>query len=227
MTPQPPATRSTLDIASWFHARSESAGETMSQRRIHYLLYLTQAHYAAEHRGRKIMPATFLATQVGPVEPNIHQLLEGGRFAIEANDPPRAVEDYLIEIWTRFGKKTVRQLENLVERDGAWRGVLRKGALLEIPIELLYRAYGGGADAVPLDKRSGAGQNRNKEQEYWTLTGKKAEKWVPGLSNGPPRQAKVNSERKAAQGAGVRRILSAEEAAQRSKRGAPQKPNGR
>ena len=181
---------------------------------MHYLLYLTQAHYVAEHRGQKIMPATFLATQVGPVEPNIHQLFEGGRFVLEANDPPRMVEDYLIEIWDSFGKKTLKQLEGLVERDGAWRPVFRKGALLEIPAELLYRAYGGGADAVPLDRRSSAGQNRNKEQEYWTLTGKKAEKWTPGVSNGgaaqsaPGRKAPSPKPR----GAGVRRILSADEA---------------
>jgi len=212
--PQPPASRSTLDIAWWFQARCESAGEALSARRMHYLLYLTQAHYVAEHRGQKIMPATFLATQLGPVEPNIHQLFEGGRFVLEANDPPRMVEDYLVEIWNRFGKKTLKQLEGLVERDGAWRPVFRKGALLEIPAELLYRAYGGGADAVPLDRRSSAGQNRNKEQEYWTLTGKKAEKWTPGVSNGgaaqsaPARKAPSPKPR----GAGVRRILSADEA---------------
>ncbi len=209
MIPQPPASRSTLDVAWWFQARCESAGETLSPRRIHYLLYLTQAHFVAEHRGQKIMPATFLATELGPVEPNIHQLFEGGRFVLEANDPPRAVEDYLIEIWNRFGKKTVKQLEALVERDGAWRPVFQKGALLEIPAELLYRAYGGGADAVPLDRRSSAGKNRNKEQEYWTLAGKKAEKWVPGLSGAPARKAPA---KKASRSGGVRRILSAEEA---------------
>ncbi len=214
MIPQPPASRSTLDIAWWFQARCESAGEALSARRMHYLLYLTQAHYVAEHRGQKIMPATFLATQLGPVEPNIHQLFEGGRFVLEANDPPHMVEDYLVEIWNRFGKKTLKQLEGLVERDGAWRPVFRKGALLEIPAELLYRAYGGGADAVPLDRRSSAGQNRNKEQEYWTLTGKKAEKWTPGVSNKGAAQGATA--RKAPspkpRGAGVRRILSADEA---------------
>ena len=89
------------------------------------------------------MPATFLATEVGPVEPNIHQLFAGGRFVLEANDPPRLVEDYLVEIWNRFGGKTLKQLEALVDRDGAWRPVFRKGALLEIPAELLYRAYDG------------------------------------------------------------------------------------
>lgn len=212
MIPQPPASRSTLDVAWWFQARCESAGETLSARRIHYLLYLTQAHYVAEHRGQKIMPATFLATEVGPVEPNIHQLFTGGRFVLEANDPPRQVEDYLVEIWNRFGGKTLKQLEALVERDGAWRPVFRKGPLLEIPAELLYRAYGGGADAVPLDRRSSAGSNRNKEQEYWTLTGKKAEKWVPGLPDGAAAGAARKSAATAPRATGVRRILSAEEA---------------
>jgi uncharacterized phage-associated protein len=184
----------------------------LSARRIHYLLYLTQAHYVAEHRGQKIMPATFLATQVGPVEPNIHQLFAGGRFVLEANDPPCVVEDYLIEIWNRFGGKTLKQLEELVEQDGAWRPVFRKGALLEIPVELLFRAYGRGAGAVPLDRRPTAGKNRNKEQEYWTLTGKKAEKWKPGRPGGPSAGTTRNTAAAPRVGTGVRRILTAEEA---------------
>jgi uncharacterized phage-associated protein len=210
--PQPPASRSTLDVAWWFQARCESTGGTLSARRIHYLLYLTQAHYVAEHRGQKLMPATFLATQVGPVEPNIHQLLAGDRFVLEANDPPRVVEDYLIKIWDRLGGKTLKQLERLVERDGVWRPVFRKGALLEIPAELLFRAYGRGADAVQLDRRPSAGKNRNKEQEYWTLTGKKAEKWDPGLPGGSSAGTTHNTAATTRVGAGVRRILSAEEA---------------
>jgi hypothetical protein len=158
------------------------------------------------------MPATFLATQVGPVEPNIHQLFAGGRFVLEANDPPCVVEDYLIEIWNRFGGKTLKQLEELVEQDGAWRPVFRKGALLEIPVELLFRAYGRGAGAVPLDRRPSAGKNRNKEQEYWTLTGKKAEKWKPGRPGGPSAGTTRNTAAAPRVGTGVRRILTAEEA---------------
>ena len=136
----------------------------------------------------------------------------GGRFVVEAHDPPRAVEEYLSEIWERFGGKTLKQLEALVDRDGAWRPVFRKGPLLEIPAELLYRAYGGGADAVPLDRRSSAGKNRNKEQEYWTLTGKKAEKWTPGLPSGAAANTARKKPANASRGTGVRRILSAEEA---------------
>lgn len=213
MTPQPPAARSTLEVASWFQARCESAGETLPPQRLHYLLYLTHAHYAAEHRGRKIMPATFLATEVGPVEPNIHQLFDAGRISIEVTNPPRHVEDYLTEIWSRYGTKSVKQLQSLVERDGAWRGVLRKGALLEIPVEILYRAYGGGADAVPLDQRTSAGGHRNKEPEYWTLSGKRAEKWVPGMPTPHAATAsKPSPSRTKASSAGIRRIVPADEA---------------
>lgn len=193
--------------------RCDSAGESLPPQRLHYLLYLTHAHYAAEHRGRKIMPATFLATEVGPVEPNVHQLFEGGRLVVEVTAPPRVVEEYLTEIWSRYGRKSVQQLQGLVERDGAWRGVLRKGQLLEIPVELLYRAYGGGADAVPLDQRSSARQNRNKEQEYWTLSGKRAEKWVPGASSPPAaRPARKVKSVAPSHAAGIRRIVSADEA---------------
>jgi len=225
--PQPPASRSTFEVAFWFQMRCESAGESLPPQRLHYLLYLTHAHYAAEHRGRKIMPATFLATEIGPVEPNVHQAFEAGRLVIEPTAPPRHVEDYLAEIWNRYGRKSVQQLQSLVDRDGAWRGVLRKGALLEIPIELLYRAYGGGADAVPLDQRSSARQNRNKEQEYWTLSGKRAEKWTPGVSNRAPAAAAATarpSAKKSASTTGIRRILTAEEAKGARRRPSPAKP---
>jgi uncharacterized phage-associated protein len=183
MKRQPPAARSTLDIAYWLQTRSDSAGEALSQRKLHFLLYLTQAHFAAEHQGQKMMPATFLATEAGPLEPNIYQLFERGYFQIKGNEPSFATETYLHEIWARYGKRTAKQLEAIVQRDGVWRETLMRGSMLEIPVDLMFAAYGGGGVALPMNQRMGAGSDRQvKEQEYWTLSGKRAQKWVPGVS---------------------------------------------
>ncbi|MBM3503536.1 MAG: hypothetical protein FJX65_06630 [Alphaproteobacteria bacterium] len=186
MKRQPPAARSTLDIAYWFQSRSDSAGEVLTQRKLHFLLYLTQAHYTAEHEGQKMMPATFLATEAGPLEPNIYQLFESGYFKVKGNEPSFAIETYLHEIWARYGKRTAKQLEAIVARDSVWRETLMRGSMLEIPLELMFSAYGGGGVALPLNQRQGAGRDRQvKEQEYWTPSGKRAQKWVPGTPRPP------------------------------------------
>jgi len=105
VTPQPPAALSTLDIALWFRARSESAGDALSQRELHLLLYVPQAHYAAEYDGQKLMPAVFLALDAEPMEPNIFQLFASGRGALAGNDPSFGLETYLHEIWARYAAR--------------------------------------------------------------------------------------------------------------------------
>lgn len=220
MTPQPPAARSTLDIALWFQSRGESAGDALSQRKLHLLLYLAQAHYAADHDGQKLMPATFLATDAGPLEPNMFQLFADGRCTIPGADPSFGVETHLHEIWARYGRKTAEQIATIIGRDGVWRAVLSRGNRIEIPFEAIYRGYGGGGGggkAVPLAERQveraadgAAPEAPAKEKEYWTLDGRRAQKWVPGVSRGAaaPVPAAPASDKKG-QGGGIRRIIPA------------------
>ena len=211
MTPQPPAARSTLDIALWFQARSESAGDTLSQRKLHLLLYVAQAHYAVEHDGQKLMPAVFLALDAGPLEPNIFQLFASGRCSLTGNDPSFAMETYLHEIWARYGRKTGEQILAIVARDGVWKAVLGRGPRLEIPHEALFRGYGGGGKAIPMEERQTEGapaEGVAKPKEYWTLDGRRAQKWVPGVSRTPSSAAPTKPEKKPA-GGGIRRIIPA------------------
>ena len=81
-----PAVRSTMDVALWMHFRAESAGEILKSQKLQRMLYLSQAHYAGEHGGAKLLPATFLATEGGPMEPNIFQ-----RNVFWASSRPAAV----------------------------------------------------------------------------------------------------------------------------------------
>lgn len=211
MTPQPPAARSTLDIALWFQSRSESAGEALSQRKLHLLLYLSQAHYAAEHDGQRLMPAVFLALDAGPLEPNIFQLFASGRCSLPGNDPSFAMETFLHEIWARYGRKTGEQIAAVVARDSVWKAVLGRGQRLEIPHEALFRGYGGVGKARPVaalqDEAAAKAEAPAKEKEYWTLDGRRAQKWVPGVSR-TPSAAPAAPGRKPA-GSGIRRIIPA------------------
>jgi uncharacterized phage-associated protein len=210
VTPQPPAARSTLDIALWFQSRSESAGEALSQRKLHLLLYLAQAHYAAEHDGQKLMPAVFLALDAGPVEPNILQLFVSGRCSLTGNDPSFGLETFLHEVWARYGRKTGEQIAAAIARDGVWKAVLARGPRLEIPVEALFRGYGGVAKAVPAAERpaeaAGSSEPPRKEKEYWTLDGRRAQKWVPGVSRSTSPAPAVPDKKP---GGGIRRIIPA------------------
>ena len=78
-----PMMRSTLDVALWFIERAESVGTPLSNRKLQSLLYLAQAHFANANRGRRLMPAIFLAADAGPLEPTIYHIFQDG--------PPRII----------------------------------------------------------------------------------------------------------------------------------------
>ena len=73
-----PMMRSTLDVALWFIERAESVGTPLSNRKLQSLLYLAQAHFANANRGRRLMPAIFLAADAGPLEPTIYHIFQDG-----------------------------------------------------------------------------------------------------------------------------------------------------
>jgi hypothetical protein len=86
-----PAVRSTLDVALWLLTRADFAGERLQPQKLQRLMYLAQAHYAGNGRGGKLMPATFLATDLGPIESNVYYLFEAGMPQVPMEGPPRSV----------------------------------------------------------------------------------------------------------------------------------------
>ena len=170
-----PAVRSTLDVALWLLARAESAGEHLQPQKLQRLLYVAHAHYAGDHNA-KLMPATFLATKLGPVEPNIYHLFEGGTPRARMADPAPEVEQFLMAVWDRYGKRSADELLVAIRTDGAFTLALKRGHDNEIPHELLAAGYGG--------ERGGSQRIRpaakpDAEPGYWTQTGKRATKWIP------------------------------------------------
>ena len=206
-----PAARSTLDIALWFQSRSDSAGDRLSQRRLHFLLYLAQALYAGDNDGAKLMPATFLAAEAGPLEPNIYQFFQDGTPPIAPGTIGKAVENFLDEVWTRFGRQPVAELERFVYRDGAWAMALKRGRNSEITMESIVANYHGTRALGSTPTRQAAAQSRSPGKEYWTPGGKRAKKWVPGVSGNPP--ARIRADEPAPnprqQGSGIRGIIPA------------------
>ncbi len=212
MARQSPAARSTLDIALWLNARSDSAGERLSPRRLHFLLYLAQALYAADHDGNKLIPATFLAAEAGPLEPNIYQLFAEGTPLTVPGKMNFAVETFLHEVWARFGRQSIAEVERFVSRDGAWSAALKEGRNSEITMELIVAAYEGTRALGSAPAREAAARSVSPGKEYWTMGGKRAAKWVPGVSGNPPARSRADeppSGSPAAGAGGVRRIVPA------------------
>ena len=170
-----PAVRSTLDVALWLMARADSAGERLQPQKLQRLLYLAQAHYAGAHDGAKLMPAVFLATELGPLEPNVYYLMQGGEPKMVYADPTAIVEEFLMGLWDRYGPRPAEDLLTTIAADGAYALALKGGRNTEITAEIMCAGYGG-RSAVKVK----GGAKPAPEPSYWTPEGKRATKWIPG-----------------------------------------------
>ena len=199
------AIRSTVDVAFWFQNRAQSAGERLAPQKLQRLLYLSQAQYAALNKGRKPMPATFIVTEYGPLEPTIYQVFESGPPQLKALAPSARVETFLMIIWQRFGAHTADDLLEIIKSDGVYDATLEEnGRNAELAIDALAAAYqsraispapaaGAGISLEDLDKRAQEHELKAKglspkpkkgEKEYWTQDGRRGTKWVPGQKRG-------------------------------------------
>lgn len=169
-----PAVRSTFDVALWLIARADSAGERLQPQKLQRLLYLAQAHYAGSEAG-KLMPATFLATELGPLEPNVYYLFQNGPPAMQMADPPGAIEEFLMGLWDRYGGRPAEDLLTTIASDGSYALALKSGRNTEITIEIMSAGYGGN-NAVKVK----GGVKPGPEPGVWTADGKRATKWIPG-----------------------------------------------
>ena len=180
----------------------------MPPRKLHHLLYLSQALYAAENAGQKLVPATFLAAEAGPLEPNIYQLFADGAPVIQPAPFNLEIEAFLHEMWERFGQKPMGEIATFVERDGVWSRVLDASRNAEIPIEAMVASYVGSRALGSTPERQQRERQRKPQKEYWTDDGKRATKWTPGVSGGAPTAVKKEQIVRGT-GGGIKRIIEA------------------
>ena len=58
-------------IAFWFEDAALKNNEPLQPQKMQRLLFISQAYYAVINNGRKLMPAVFVANELGPIEPNV------------------------------------------------------------------------------------------------------------------------------------------------------------
>lgn len=162
------AVESTIDVAFWFLDRASSEDSYIQAQKLQRLLYIAQGCYAQEHYGRKLMPATFVTHDLGPVEPNVYRVFEAGRPQIDCIAPAAEVQDFLERVWRRFGGHPVERLNAMVLGQSAYRQALTGGMGEEIMHEALVEAF-----KTP---------EQRQEKTIRTKDGRRVSKWVPGRS---------------------------------------------
>ncbi|MSP21032.1 MAG: hypothetical protein EXQ93_05850 [Alphaproteobacteria bacterium] len=121
------------------------------------------------------MPAVFLATELGPLEPNVYYLFQQGPPKLVYPDPSPLVEEFLMGLWDRYGTRPAEDLLTTIAADGSYALALKGGRNTEINLEILQAGYGG-KSAVKVK----GGVKPGAEPAYWTPEGKRATKGIPG-----------------------------------------------
>lgn len=130
-----PATRSGLDVSFWLLERAAGERIAMSLPKLRWLLYLAQAHYAIARDGAKLMPATFLVGEEGPIEPTLDLVFQAGIENPWTPSFSETAEAFLDGFWKRFGALPAIALHKLVLGDPAWKKAQENGPGSEIQVE--------------------------------------------------------------------------------------------
>lgn len=138
----PAAVDSALDVVHWFLDRAMADREYLQPQKLHRLMYLAQAYYAVAHYGRKLMPAMFVADEMGPIEPTVFRLFADGRPTIDPRRMPENAQHFLDSIWRRFGSHSADHLTKLVNGHAPYAEAFRRGPRTEITVQAMRAFYG-------------------------------------------------------------------------------------
>jgi hypothetical protein len=111
------AVRSTIDVALWFHDKAEATRTRLPAQTLQRLLLLAQARYRPIGLEIALMPAVFVPSSMGPVEPNIYTLFEGGIPTITRLPLAERVTAHLQSIWQVFGVMDPDGLRQAINAD--------------------------------------------------------------------------------------------------------------
>lgn len=138
----PAAVKSAFDVAFWFADTALHDNEYMQPQKLQRLLFLAQAYHLVAFDGRKLMPAMFVADELGPIEPNVYAAFSKGRPDIEVDIFLTSdVEAFLSSIWRRFGQLTAERLTRLTNATLCYKQAVRRGRRAEIPLDTMRMSF--------------------------------------------------------------------------------------
>ena len=145
----PAAAKSAFDIAFNFADKALDKNEYLQPQKLQRLMFLAQCAYPVRHRGRRLMPAVFVADELGPIEPNIYLAFSKGRPDIDVD--PRLREDaqaVLDDVWNRFGHCSTEHLTRITKDTLAYRLARQRGNAAEIDHDMMRLSFDAD-DAMP------------------------------------------------------------------------------
>ena len=149
----PAAVESVFDLAFWLCDRALNDNEYIQPIKLQYLLFLCQAYYAATNSGRKLVPAIFVAEEVGPIEPSLLKAWTNGRPKFESK--PVISEDvakFADEVWRRFGHHSAEHLARLLLKMPAYLSARKRGRRAEIRLEEVIEGLNQGSNTPKVDQ---------------------------------------------------------------------------
>jgi uncharacterized phage-associated protein len=139
---RPTAVESSFEVACWFLDRAMDDGEYLQPQKLHRLMFLAQAYYGVLQGGAKLMPATFVAGDEGPVEPTIYRAFARGRPAVDLNPIDELPRHILDSIWRQFGAHSVDHLNKLIKRHPPYADAYAATPSAEILFDVMVDFYG-------------------------------------------------------------------------------------
>ncbi|MDC0074281.1 DUF4065 domain-containing protein [Alphaproteobacteria bacterium] len=174
----------TLDIACWLIERNTSAGFKTSSLKLQFLLYIAQGQYLVENNGNKLMPANFILTQFGPIEPNIYQIYKDNMFKFKGNKLSSNFDQFISLFWQKNINNDEEGLLRIIKDNNGWKEIVLLNIFSEIPLNLIYKTFANTKQMENFNKinLSNSEDINYSDKEYWTMDGKKGKRWIPGLS---------------------------------------------
>ena len=136
------AVESSFDVAYWFVDRALNENEYIQPQKLHRLMFLAQAYFAVAYNGRMLMPAIFVADELGPVEPGVFRACAIQRPPIEPKRLSEPVTHFLDSVWRRFGQHSSEHLNQTVRGHAPYAEAFAKGLRTEIPLPSMIAFYG-------------------------------------------------------------------------------------
>lgn len=171
------ATKTAIDVAFWFSDHALNQNEYLQPQKLQRLLFLAQAYYAVAYDGRTLMPAVFVADDLGPIEPNVFKAFSKGRPDL---DPDlflsMEIEEFLDAVWRRFGHHSSEHLTRLSKRTKAYQSAFKKARRTEISLDAMRLSFVRSAETP--DVGSVVKPKVMRSQDGKTV---EVKSWTPGV----------------------------------------------
>ena len=173
----PAQVNSAIDVAFWFADQAADSNEYLQPQKLQRLLFLSQAYFAVAYGGRKLMPAVFVADEMGPIEPNVFKAFSRGRPDVDVDFfiAPE-IEMFLDSIWRRFGHHSAERLTRMAKETMAYKQAHNRGKRAEIPLDAMRLSFTRAQETPALDQVV-------RPKVLRSQTGKPVavKSWIPGM----------------------------------------------